>query len=48
MEDFEYVLTIHVKVRAYDESDAKDIVNEMFGPGEDCGVDITDLKIRKA
>ena len=40
MNTFEYEVVLKVKVEAYDESDAKDLLEDAFGLGEDCGVTI--------
>lgn len=40
MNTFEYVVELKVKVEAYDESDARELLEDAFGLGEDCGVTI--------
>lgn len=47
MNTYKFVLSVEVEVEAYDEHDAEDIVNDTFGPGEDCGVEVTKLEIRQ-
>jgi hypothetical protein len=48
MEDtFEYLLTVKVKVTAFDQTDAEDAIKDVFGTGDDCGVTVTDLDIKK-
>lgn len=44
---FKFLLTVEVVVEAFDEADAKDIINDNFGPGEDCGVEIKTLAIKE-
>ena len=46
MNTYEVELHIKVLVEAYDESDAKEIVYDNFGPGEDCGVTIISTNVR--
>lgn len=47
MKKFRYILAIEVEVEAFDEHDARDIVDDTFGPGEDCGVNITALAVKE-
>ena len=47
METFEFTVILTVKVEAFDESDAKDMVLDIFGPGNDCGLEVINTKITK-
>lgn len=47
METYEFTLSVEVKVEAYSEEDAKDLVLDVFGPGNDCGVEVVKLIIGK-
>lgn len=40
MNTFEFAVELKVKVEAYDEADALDLLEDTFGLGEDCGVTI--------
>jgi hypothetical protein len=44
---FEYVLTVNVKVTAFDETDAEDAIRDVFGTGDDGGIEVTDLTIKQ-
>lgn len=45
---FEYLLTVKVKVEAFDETDAEDVIRDTFGTGEDGGLEVTELDIQPA
>jgi len=45
METYKFLLSVDVEVSAYSEEDAKDIVNDVFGPGNDCGIEVKQLSI---
>lgn len=47
MKTYTVEILIRAEVEAYDESDAKDIVYDIFGPGEDCGVNIINTNLRQ-
>ena len=47
MNTYEFTVILTVQVDAFDEADAKDIVLDNFGPGEDCGVEVLEAKITK-
>lgn len=44
MNKFKYLVELEVEVEAYDQSDARDILEDVFGLGEDCGVTIKTAK----
>lgn len=46
METYKFTLTVEVEVQAYSHEDAVDLVKDTFGPGEDCGVEVLDLKMK--
>lgn len=46
-EKFRFILAVEVEVEAFDEADARDVVYDNFGPGEDCGVEIKALAIQE-
>lgn len=46
MNTYEVEVHIKVQVEAYDENDAKEIIVDTFGPGEECGVTILTSSIR--
>lgn len=41
METYEFEVTLRVSVEAFDQSDAKERVEDLFGPGSDCGVELS-------
>lgn len=45
MNSYTFTLHLEVEVSAYSEEDAVDILNDTFGPGEDCGVTIVKTSI---
>lgn len=47
MKTYEFVLEVKVKVEAYNDADAREIVEDVFGLGADCGLEVTDMKIVK-
>jgi hypothetical protein len=47
MKDYEVEVKVQVKVTAYDENDAKELIDDTFGPGEDCGVTIVNTAVTK-
>lgn len=48
MNTYEYVVELKVSVEAFDESDAKDLLEDAFGLGEDCGVTIESVSFNAA
>lgn len=44
MNTYTATVTLKVQVDAYGQSEAEDMLYDTFGPGEDCGVTITDFK----
>ena len=46
METYEFEITVKVKVEAFSEGDARELVEDTFGPGDDCGVEILDCTIK--
>lgn len=47
METYKFVVTLEVEVQAYNPMDAHELVEDAFGPGEDCGVEIKDLMFKQ-
>lgn len=47
MNQYTFTVCLEVKVEAFDESDAKDILHDTFDPGAECGVEITKLTIKE-
>lgn len=47
MNKYRFILAVEVEVEAFDENDAKDIIHDNFGPGEDCGVEIKALAVKE-
>ena len=47
MNTYEFVLEVKVKVEAYSDTDAREIVEDVFGVGSDCGLEVTDMRITK-
>lgn len=45
MNTYRYVLSVEVEVDAFSEEDAEDAIEEMFGPGNDCGIEVKNLRI---
>lgn len=45
---FEYLLTVKVKVTAFDEDDAEDVIRDTFGTGDDGSLEVTSLDIKPA
>ena len=46
MEDtFEFTVTLKVRVPAFDKADAEDVLYDTFGPGSECGVEITSFEV---
>lgn len=46
METYEFDVRLRVSVDAFSEGDAKELVEDVFGPGSDCGVEVTDFNIK--
>lgn len=47
MNRYRYAVVLQVEVEAYDERDAEDLLKDIFGPGDDCGVTITEFDINQ-
>lgn len=47
MNTYEYEVILQVRVDAFDESDAWDAVQDVFGVGEELGVTITDCEYKE-
>lgn len=47
METYEFEVTLRVSVEAFDQSDAKELVEDVFGPGSDCGIEVTNFNIKE-
>jgi hypothetical protein len=47
MNKYRFILAIEVEVESWDEADARDIIEDNFGPGEECGVNIKALAVEK-
>jgi hypothetical protein len=48
MNEFKFVVELEVTVDAFDESDARELLDDAFGLGEDCGVTIESAKFHVA
>jgi hypothetical protein len=48
METYKFVVTLEVEVKAYNPMDATEMVEDAFGPGEDCGVEVKKLTVKEA
>ena len=48
METYKFTLLIEVDVDAYSVDDATDMLEDIFGPGSDCGAEVKSLKIRES
>jgi hypothetical protein len=46
METYEFEVCLRVSVEAFDKSDAKDMLHDMFDTGEECGVEVLDVQIK--
>lgn len=46
METYEFEVCLRVNVKAFDKSDAKDMLHDMFDTGEECGVEVVDVQIK--
>jgi hypothetical protein len=46
-EQFEFEVVLKVCVEAFDKSDAKDILHDVFDTGEECGVEVLDVQIKE-
>ena len=46
MNKFEYTVTLKVVVEAFDEVDAQDAVQDVFGLGDNLGILVTDCEIK--
>lgn len=45
METYKFKVLIEVEVDAYSVDDAKDMLEDIFGPGSDCGAEVKSLTI---
>jgi hypothetical protein len=48
MNEYKYLVVLNVKVKAFDEKDARDLVEDTFGLGEDCGVTIESKRVHES
>lgn len=46
MDTFEYEVTLRVKVDAFDENDAWEMVQDAYGLGENCGTNVVDCEYK--
>ena len=46
MKTFKYIVVLQVEVDAYLDEDARDVLLDTFGPGEDGGIKIEDVTIK--
>ena len=46
-ETFEFVVTMKVRVPAYDANDAKEAIQDTFGPGSECGLEVLSLTVKQ-
>jgi hypothetical protein len=47
MDTYRFVLAVEVEVEAFDETDARELINDHFAPGEDCGIEIKGLAVKE-
>lgn len=47
METYKYNVVLQVEVKAFSDEDAKDLILDVFGPGNDCGVEVTKLSVEE-
>jgi len=45
METYKYNVVLQVEVEAFSDEDAQDLILDVFGPGNDCGVEVQKLSI---
>lgn len=48
MDTYRFTLSVDVEVNAFSHEDAVDLINDVFGPGDDCGVEVTKIDIEDA
>jgi len=46
MDNYRFTLSVDVEVEAFSHEDAIDLINDVFGPGDDCGVEVTKIEIK--
>ena len=46
METYKFNLSVEVEVDAFSHEDALDLINDVFGPGDDCGVEVMKIDIK--
>jgi hypothetical protein len=46
MDTYTFTVSLEVQVEAFSEDDAKELVEDVFGPGSDCGVEVVDFNIK--
>ena len=47
MKTYEYNVVLRVSVEAFSDEDARDLILDVFGPGNDCGVEVEKLSIEE-
>lgn len=45
MNTYRVSVALEVEVEAFDENDALEAVTDVFGPGDTCGLDVTEFQI---
>ena len=45
MRDYNYTLKLRVCVHAENDKDAQELINDVFGPGEEYGITVNSLEI---
>ena len=48
MNTYKLTLQVEVEVESFSEDDARDVILDVFGPGNDCGVEVKNLVITSA
>ena len=47
MNKYKLQIVLDVEIEAFDKDDAKDVAEDVFGPGNDCGVEILSMSIKE-
>ena len=47
MNKYKYKITMTVEVEAFDESDAWDMLQDVYAVGENCGTNVTDCEYKE-
>ena len=46
METYEFTIRLKVRVDAYSEQDAEEAINDVFGVGTDCGLEVVHMDVQ--